>query len=404
MVSLLVGALCAATLALVEVGLRALFAFEVGPSVLLYGTPWGQGVTRLDARLEPAPLVNKDSIYLNRRFKQAHADEIAWAADKDLGAYKKYEPNQIRIDRDQLTGERFDVSINGQGFRGEDFTQLPEPGVIRVVTLGASSTFGYFNRDHTTYPVLLEERLEAGCGGRVRYEVLNLGVPHLDVAQIRALFVAEGVALRPDVVTLYSGRNDSLTVVQEHAREDAEDRASDRLVVALRSKLITVAFVDSLFDLRGLRMTAAAVDERAAALGRHFVGEVDALRRAAEEHGALFIAVSQQAASMTIERTARKGITYAEERSSVRALLETGTERLRRQALSFIAHAQMMDALAAYARENDVAYVDGIGALDAERDVLLSWVHLSPHGNALLADALAREILARTCPAAAVGG
>jgi lysophospholipase L1-like esterase len=394
MISILSGGLCAATVALVEAGMRVLFAFEVGPSVLFYGTPWGQGVTRLDERLTHAPLVNKDSIYLNRIFKKTHADRIAWAADRDLGSYKKYQPNQTRIDRDQLTGVRFDVRINGLGFRGADFEPSKPKDVIRVVTLGASSTFGYFNRDDTTYPVLLEERLRAGCAGRARYEVLNLGIPHLDVAQIRSLFTAEGLGFEPDVVTLYSGRNDSLTA----AEEDVAPSRSGGLVAALSKRLILAAFADSLFDLRGLRMAPDVLDARATALAQHFVENVEAIRVAAEQRDALFIAVSQQAASMTIERTARKGIAYAEERAAVRARLDGGQGLLRRQAVSFLAHAKMMDALRDYVKADEVPFVDGIAALDAERDVLLSWVHLSPHGNALLADALADEILSRTCP------
>jgi hypothetical protein len=39
-----------------------------------------------------------------------------------------------------------------------------------------------------------------------------------------------------------------------------------------------------------------------------------------------------------------------------------------------------------------VPFVDVVKALDQDRDVLVSWVHLSPRGNRMIADAFAEEI------------
>jgi hypothetical protein len=44
-----------------------------------------------------------------------------------------------------------------------------------------------------------------------------------------------------------------------------------------------------------------------------------------------------------------------------------------------------------------VTYVDTIAALDARRDVLMSWVHLNREGNAIIAEALSGPILEKTC-------
>ncbi len=70
----------------------------------------------------------------------------------------------------------FVVGINEQGFRGRNFGPK-SPGVVRVVTLGASSTFGFYNRDHETYPHQLEQVLNERCDSQ-HFEVLNLGIPH----------------------------------------------------------------------------------------------------------------------------------------------------------------------------------------------------------------------------------
>jgi len=55
---------------------------------------------------------------------------------------------------------------------------------VRVVTLGASSTFGFHNRDDQTYPRQLENLLNQEARGSTRYEVINLGIPHLTSDEI----------------------------------------------------------------------------------------------------------------------------------------------------------------------------------------------------------------------------
>ena len=90
---------------------------------------------------------------------------------------------------------------------------------MRVLALGASSTFGYYSRDDQTYPFLLERELEARCRDRQRYEVINLGIPHLDSPSIAALFQSEGAVLDPDVVTFYEGVNDTNAVVRKLERD-----------------------------------------------------------------------------------------------------------------------------------------------------------------------------------------
>jgi hypothetical protein len=55
----------------------------------------------------------------------------------------------------------------------------------------------------------LEQRLNKLCHGPKRFEVINFAIPDADAYEIRAMFVAEGLDLDPDVITFYEGRNDS---------------------------------------------------------------------------------------------------------------------------------------------------------------------------------------------------
>ena len=159
------------TALMIEVGARVVFAVKVGPKALLYGTSYQR---------------SKEVKQENHTVQQH---------ESELGGYSKYFPNEEKIDHSPLTGETFPVTINSHGFRGREFTKAKQPGVVRIVTLGASSTFGYYDKDDETYPHFLQQRLNE-VGPR-RFEVINLGIPHLWSDQILALFLAEGCPYSP---------------------------------------------------------------------------------------------------------------------------------------------------------------------------------------------------------------
>jgi hypothetical protein len=51
------------------------------------------------------------------------------------------------------------------------------------------------------------------------------------------------------------------------------------------------------------------------------------------------------------------------------------------------------DGKRAWAKANGVPLVDGIVVLDRQRDLLVTWVHLTPPANEVLAKAIATTIL-----------
>ena len=226
-----------------ELGARVIFANKAGPSVLLYGTPWYQPQ------------------------EQKHPAHTVMFHQNDAGGYRKYFPNEQKRDHDPDTGEEFPVTINSHGFRGEDYSIERTLGTVRIVTLGASSTFGYYDRDDETYPYFLEQRLNQGSRER-RYEVINLGMPHLTSWEILALFEAEALQLEPDVVTFYEGANDAAAVdsavveetqakqesaLRKRVRERAARLSLLRAVYrAFRDRLILVSLADSLMKSEGV--------------------------------------------------------------------------------------------------------------------------------------------------------
>jgi hypothetical protein len=59
----------------------------------------------------------------------------------------------------------------------------------------------------------------------------------------------------------------------------------------------------------------------------------------------------------------------------------------------FLVHTHLMEALRTWAAANDVELVDALALLDERRDLLVSWVHLHPDANRVIANALAERIV-----------
>lgn len=103
-------------------------------------------------------------------------------------------------------GARFQKwGINSLGFRGPEAPAQAAPGTLRVVTTGASETFGLYEAEGKEYPRQLQDSLEArlpelGCK---RVEVLNAAMPGMSLPT-----VTQDVTLRlhrfaPQVVVYY---------------------------------------------------------------------------------------------------------------------------------------------------------------------------------------------------------
>jgi lysophospholipase L1-like esterase len=351
----------------IEVGARALLALRVGPDVLLYGL---------------APTRDHHTVAMH---------------DDLRPGYSKYFPNQRRVDFDPDTGETFAVGINRHGFRGEDFEIGKAPGVLRVVALGASSTFGYHSRDDETWPVRLEEELAGRCDAPV--EVINLGIPHLMSEQIVALYRSEGRPLRPDVVLFYEGVNDaSARRDRQGARRKLRRIAPLRTTWrALRDHLVVARFVDDQVRPRVHRWSAGEVAQHVEGRAERFLGSLEELRDLCTEDGAILVVATQQARSYRVPREEIHGVTYAAEVALVEgALADRGA--LEPTEVWFLTHARLMTALRGWTGREGVPLVDAIVALDPAREVITSWVHLTPEGNRRLAAAFAPVVAEHLCP------
>jgi len=98
--------------------------------------------------------------------------------------------------------------INRLGFRGPDFEGPKPAGTIRVICVGASTTFGHSApSDATTWPRLLEGKLREALPGQT-IQVINAGVPGYTTFHNLPNLALRLLPLEPDVVVFYQGVND----------------------------------------------------------------------------------------------------------------------------------------------------------------------------------------------------
>lgn len=392
----LVGTAAILTLfAATELLCRLCFAAVIGRSVLFYGTGFARAAIGQE---EHSPLLR--TLRARRMSGIGNRNNNVRDTGLKLPGYAKYHPHQKRSTYDIDTGEVYPVTINSRGFRGKEIADEKPPGVVRVVTLGASSTFGYHNRDELTYPAQLESVLNASCPTR-RFEVINLGIPHLTSAQILALFAAEGRPLQPDVVTFYEGFNDANELDEDAGNDDAAGPRSrsrlKRLERWLRERLLLVALGDTLVESWTRRYSAEQIAAHIERSRHTLLANLDVLAAMAVADGFLPIVTSQQARSLLVPREEIRGVTLQSELELVALELD---ERgwLGRKPAATLAHGALLGAVADWAQEREIPFVDTRAALDRRRDTLVSWVHLNHEGNRIVAEQLAAAVLAHSCP------
>lgn len=302
-------------------------------------------------------------------------------------SYHKYPPLRWRRGR-------IENRINNLGFRGRDVTVDKPAGALRIVTLGESSTFGRGVRDGWTYPERLERMLSDRVHG-LRVEVVNLATPHNDSSSLAVLFRTEGLRLRPDIVTLCAGAND--TIFLDSALRSPFFQQLEKLSVFLsRYSLAKQQFslwIDRLIGptvyseefLRGLASKAVQL----------YIANVDQIRESCEGAGARLVLVTQQYTSGA-ERNELgdlRRMTYQQERQALSYFVTVRGGLNWRFGAMFYIHARLMDELRAYAAAHDVLLVDGIAALDPYRSRdLVNWVDLSEEGNGVLAATIAEKL------------
>lgn len=320
--------------------------------------------------------------------------------------YSKFQPSSVKHQKvaDRVIGMR----INASGFRRTgDSDPIAAEADFRVATLGASSTFGYYVEDGETYPAELERLLKAARPDRA-IEVYNLGIPHLQLEHIVELARHELPAIKPHVVTLYSGYNN---VGQTKVRKGPG-------VVGVKNwlyfhsvfyRILRPAIKRAYFSwvkttnrdigqLGHLSLPLELSRDRVEELRRQYVAEfaahLDALHRLIEGMDAQLVLMTQ---NYSLARRGDSGLTgqvrsYPEEVRFVEQLLAENGKISAVQA-SLLVHRDLMNHVRDVARRRGLVLVDGIAAMSQDPSEMASGIHLSRQGNRWVARALYQQIL-----------
>ncbi len=111
---------------------------------------------------------------------------------------------------------------NADGYRGNAVPLERRPGVLRVLCLGGSTTYGWtVPYPNQTYPAVLEELLRADLPKNyTEVEVLNAGLPYGTSAEILTHYHFKYHYYRPDVVIINAGGNDAQGYTQAYYHPD----------------------------------------------------------------------------------------------------------------------------------------------------------------------------------------
>jgi len=225
-----------------------------------------------------------------------------------------------------------------------------------------------------------------------KIEVINLGIPHLDAEQITNLFIDEGARLSPDIVTFYEGVNDSQG---GNWRAPKNLSLGQQIRIFLRDKILTVKLIRQLTRQKKMFTTAQVEENKTTTLAK-FLRHLNILREAVRDSGAQFVVATQLAKSDLYSDTEIAGISYASEVSEIYAQLdEQGAIPNGKRII--LVHHHLMNALKAWALNNRIVTIDVVEELGTHRQELISWVHLSPTGNKLVANEFAASLAPLIC-------
>lgn len=107
------------------------------------------------------------------------------------------------------------VKINSLGLRDDEISVAKPDGVVRILMLGDSVTFGWGVLDEDTVSAKLEALLNAAPDA-TQVEVVNSGVGNYNAVQEISYFLNRGAELNPDIVVLNYFINDAEPTPQRH--------------------------------------------------------------------------------------------------------------------------------------------------------------------------------------------
>lgn len=286
----------------------------------------------------------------------------------------------------QVRGSTFHISINSHGFRGDEFSIAKPPNTIRIVCLGASTTFSGEASNATTWTHLLQEQIQEDFP-HVKVEVINAAVPGYVAADNLKNLRHRVLSLEPDLVIYYELNNEIVKDTAQLAR--ARGMAPSSQPPILRT-IVDHSLLANLVD-KNLKIywrgqsTNQRIDAVPPSLPTHFIGELDEMRRLLSERGVPLVL------STFIVKYRRD-----QDRATQIANADVAFYYMPWMSIDGMLHAMDVynQAILDYAKNNGVAVIDDRFAVPADAAHFVDCMHLSPLGNAVMATRFARGLRA----------
>jgi hypothetical protein len=133
------------------------------------------------------------------------------------------------------------VSINSLGYRGPEINRKKPPGVVRILCLGDSGTYGHYVNDNETFPFYLQQMF---VREHLPVEIINAGVPDTTIVD-QFYYLKRSIEIEPDIVILTFSENDI---------DDLAKATPTYLSLQNHRKLKSTGILETIY--RGVRDTA----------------------------------------------------------------------------------------------------------------------------------------------------
>jgi len=104
------------------------------------------------------------------------------------------------------------IVINSKGFRGEEFNTQKSEGIIRIIMMGDSVTFG-ITPETCPYPAQLQRLFDEKYPDQ--FEIINAGVEGYSSEYVLKRLKHDILQYQPDIITVHAGWNDLYAINPE---------------------------------------------------------------------------------------------------------------------------------------------------------------------------------------------